>query len=178
MKRILFAILLGTFFISCENKKEQIDAITRKEYLPGESARNIEITYSDSGRVKAKIVAGELQRMGGEKPQIEFTKGVQIWMYDSLKRPESEMSSGYAIHYENEKLVEAKKNVIVINQNGEKLNTEHLIWNQGTGMIYTKEFVKITTGDEVIIGEGLEADQYFRKYKIKNIKGTFNLKTD
>jgi len=38
--------------------------------------------------------------------------------------------------------------------------------------------VKITTADEVIYGDGLESNQDFTKYKIKNIKGTIHLKEE
>ncbi|HRG51298.1 MAG TPA: LPS export ABC transporter periplasmic protein LptC, partial [Bacteroidia bacterium] len=68
--------------------------------------------------------------------------------------------------------MEAKRNVVVINVKGEKLNTEHLIWDAVTKKIYTKEFVKITTKDEVLLGEGLTADQDFSKYTILHPTGT------
>jgi LPS export ABC transporter protein LptC len=73
-------------------------------------------------------------------------------------------------------IVEAKKNVVVINEKNEKLNTEHLIWNEKTKKIYSDEFVKITTPDEIIYGTGFEADQDFSRYKIMNIKGTITVK--
>ena len=36
-------------------------------------------------------------------------------------------------------------------------------------------FVKITTEDEIIMGEGFESNQSFTKFKIKKIKGTISL---
>ena len=60
----------------------------------------------------------------------------------------------------------------------EILNTEHLIWLQKEEKIYTEEFVKITTPDEIIYGDGLEANQQFTKYRIKNIKGTIAVDED
>ena len=68
--------------------------------------------------------------------------------------------------------MEAKRNVVVINEKGDRLNTEHLIWDAITKEIYTKEFVKITTKDETIWGDGLKANQDFSKYEILNIKGS------
>lgn len=61
---------------------------------------------------------------------------------------------------------------------GEKLNTEHLIWNEDSAKIYTDEFVKITTTDEIIMGEGMEANQDFSKWKIYKIRGTINVKEE
>jgi hypothetical protein len=65
---------------------------------------------------------------------------------------------------------------VVINEKGDKLNTEHLMWDKKKRMIYSNAFVKITTADEVIYGDGLEANESFTKYKITKIKGTINLK--
>ena len=88
----------------------------------------------------------------------------------------SSISANWAISHEKEKIVEAKSNVIVINAKGEKLNTEHLIWDEKKETISSDVFVKITTKTEVLMGEGLEADQTFTKYIIKKPKGAFSLK--
>ena len=42
-------------------------------------------------------------------------------------------------------------------------------------MVFTEDFVKITTKDEVIYGEVLESNQDFTKYTIKKIRGTIML---
>jgi hypothetical protein len=47
-----------------------------------------------------------------------------------------------------------------------------LFWDEKKELIYTNKFVKITTENEVIWGEGLEANQEFTDWKIKNVKGT------
>ena len=44
-----------------------------------------------------------------------------------------------------------------------------------TEEIFTEEFVKITTKNEVIYGIGLESNQNFSKYSIRNIKGTITI---
>ena len=79
-------------------------------------------------------------------------------------------------HEKKVEIMEAKNNVVVVNEKGEQLNTEHLTWDKKQSLIYTKEFVKITTAEEIIYGNGLESNQSFTKYKIKDIKGTINLK--
>ena len=76
----------------------------------------------------------------------------------------------------SENKVNSSEDVKVYNISGDLLETEHLIWNEKTEKIYTEEFVKITTKDEVIYGEGLESNQYFSQYTIKKIKGTITLK--
>ena len=68
--------------------------------------------------------------------------------------------------------MEAKNNVVIVNAEGEQLNTEHLIWDRKKRIIYSNVFVKITTEDEIIMGEGFESNEQFSKYKILKPKGT------
>ncbi|HIN39145.1 MAG TPA: LPS export ABC transporter periplasmic protein LptC, partial [Flavobacteriales bacterium] len=80
--------------------------------------------------------------------------------------------ANYAISYEKKGTMEAKGNVVLINEIGEKLNTEYLIWNQKEAKIFSDKFVKITTKDEIIMGEGFESNESFTNFKIHHIKGT------
>ena len=116
-------------------------------------------------------------------------KGMNIVFFDQFKKEQTKLTANYGIGYDNESnqnnannsqgkmsVMEAKGNVIVVNEKGDQLNTEHLIWNAITKKIYTEEFVKITTKDEVIWGDGLEANEDFSEYEIKHVKGTIAVK--
>ena len=46
------------------------------------------------------------------------------------------------------------------------------------GRIFTEEYVKITTPDEIIYGDGLESNETFSKYQIKNIRGSISVNSD
>jgi LPS export ABC transporter protein LptC len=71
--------------------------------------------------------------------------------------------------------MELKYNVEVVNVKGEKLNTELLVWDEEKKKITSNAFVKITTAKEIITGNGLEANQDFTKYEIKDIIATIRL---
>ena len=49
------------------------------------------------------------------------------------------------------------------------LETEKLNWNKQKEEIFTDEFVKITTDNEVIFGQGLVSNQNFSKYTIRKL---------
>jgi LPS export ABC transporter protein LptC len=147
-------------------------------YIENISFENIEIIYTDYGKIKTSLRAPLLERFAGENPKLEFPKGLNLVFYDSLQNPESSLKADYAIHDEKENKIIAKSNVEVINEKGEKLNTEKLIWERVSKQIYTDEFVTITTEDELIMGEGLISNESFTKYSIKKIKGTINLKEE
>jgi len=169
----LFSIFL---FQGCVNDMEEVKAITEEELLPIEVSENIKIIYSDSAQLRVIVEAGHLERFQGDNPYLEMSNGVYIRFFSGGNVVESELTSNYAISYQNSDIMEAKEDVVVINQKGETLNTEHLIWEKKTEKIYTEEFVKITTEDEVIFGHGFESNQDFSKYKVKKIKGTINIK--
>ena len=142
------------------------------------SAKDVEMIISDSGNVIAYMTTKQLDRYNIERPYIEMPKGVKVLFYDSLKRVNASLSANYAINYENEKVMDVRSNVIVVNVKGQVLNTEHLVWNQKTKRIYSDVFVKVTTQDEIIKGTGLDADEQFDKWKITHVTGTIMVKND
>ncbi len=164
------------FFIACENDPTIVKNIGTIAKLPAQSIINAEILYSDSGVVRAKINAPLLEYYSGEKPYTEFKKGLNMVLLNKDKKPETQMKANYAIKNEKDNIIEAKNDVVVKNDRGETLNTEHLIWDEGKDLIKSDAFVKITTPDKIIMGDGLESNQSFTKYKILKIKGTINLK--
>ena len=65
--------------------------------------------------------------------------------------------------------------VVLVNVKGDTLRTELLNWDESKQLIYTDQFVRITTPDEIITGTGFESNAEFTKYKISKISGTFDL---
>ena len=162
-------------FSSCETDINEVNQITSKEIFAKETAKNVDIIYTENALLEAKLKSPQLDRYETDNPYFEMPIGMKITFYNDEKEKESELTANYGISYDNEEKMEARDDVVVINKKGEKLNTEHLIWDERKEMIYSDEFVKITTKDEILYGEGFEANQNFSKYKIYKIKGTINL---
>jgi LPS export ABC transporter protein LptC len=161
---------------ACENDPEQIAAIVEDApERPIETAREVRVIYSDSANVKVILDAGLLERYSGDDPRLEMSEGVHVQFLDNRGNVTSELRSRRAVSHEKTDLMEARDDVVVVNERNETLNTEHLIWNKENETITTEEFVKITTEDEIIFGHGLESNQDFTKYRIKNIKGTIDI---
>ena len=175
-RRIFF---LFAFFIlllsSCVNDIEKVKLLSGHKVEPFESASNIRMLQSDSARLQVELSAPELNRYETENPYIEMPKGFKSTFYDNNMNVKSKITANYGVRYEHEQKMEARKNVVVVNQKGDVLNTEHLIWDERTEKLRSDEFVKITTKDQIIFGNGFEANQDFSKYKIFNIKGTITV---
>ena len=176
-----FSILILLFFsllAACRNDIETVNKVTATIKAPTETGKNVEIIYSDSAKMKFKIIAPLIEHYTTDTSYLVFSKGVHVLFYDDSTKVKTELTAKYAIRYEGLNKMEARNDVVLLNQKGEKLNTEHLIWDEQKQLIYTEAFVKITTADEIIYGDGLESNQDFSKYKIKNIKGTLGLKEE
>lgn len=173
----VFFLVVFTFVSSgCENDPSEVARITKYENEPLEHIKGLETIYSDSGIVRVKVTAPELKKIGTNQLITELPGGLHIEFFDEQLNVESELKAKYAIHYENERKWEARNDVVVVNKKGEKLNTEKLIWDERKELLSSDQHVKITTAEEVIFGNGFEANQDFSRYKIQNVTGVLTVK--
>lgn len=177
LHRGFFFLLLGVgMIVSCENSPEQIAEAGKVPEWPVETIRDLETLYSDSGKIKVRVRAPVYTKKIGNQVITELPQGIHIEFFDAEMQVESELSSEWAIHRENERVWEARKDVVVVNRKGERLNTEKLLWDERKERITSDQHVRITTSDEVIFGEGFEANQDFSNYRIFNVKGRLTIK--
>ena len=173
--KIFFSFFSLALFYACENDIEKVKLIANIEKLPSEYLKDATIYYSDSAKITAKLTAKKIDHYTGKRSFTVMPKGINVQFYNSSEQPETKIQADYAIKYDDMDVIEAKRNVVVINEKGETLNTEHLIWDQKKDRIFTNVFVKITTKKEILIGDGLESNQNFSKYKILKLRGTIQM---
>jgi LPS export ABC transporter protein LptC len=177
MNRVsIFVLLLAASLTSCVNDPAVVNSFSKNAKIPLQTVNNVDLLYSDSAKLKVHMTAPVMEEFGGVNPYEEFAQGVKVEFYNDSQTVNSYLTANYAINKKREQIMEAKNDVVVVNIKGEKLNTEHLVWNGKTRRIHTEAGVKITTKDQVIIGTGLDSDERFEEYEIKNITGTFLLK--
>mgnify|MGYP003630849217 CR=1 FL=1 len=173
----LGAVLFLIF--ACENEVAKVQSLARDERIPMEIQQNFKLMYSDSTFLRMELrapIAESYPQL--ENPQREFKKGIKVRFLDADGLESSSLESDYALQLINKDLWEARGNVIVINKKGERLNTEKLFWDNRKEIIYSDEFVKITTPNEIIMGEGFQADQNFESYEINHVSGIINIEDD
>ena len=173
---VILSLIAGlVFHISCENDLEKIKSITSLEEFPDASGYKYEILYSDSFRVKVRILAPEIQRFArSEKPYIDFPRGMTAYFFNDSLNISSIISAEDVLYYENEKLWEAKNNVEARNlENGNQVNTEHMFWDEEKQEIYSHTNSRIVNQDGTFYGEqGFIAKQDMSWYRLIGSKGT------
>ena len=170
------AILLS----GCQNNDlDQIKAFISPENLPVVEAKDFQTLFTDSGQVRFFLKTPLLLRFENEgNAFVEFPEGMELIKYDENEKVISSITANYAKQFVKEKKWEAKNNVVATNAQGDTLKTEHLIWEEEEGKIYTNEYVKIIRPDQIYTGVGFESDQTLDNWKIKNPKGTIYVSSE
>jgi LPS export ABC transporter protein LptC len=163
--------------VSCTSDELQQKVMNERINLPLEVGKNIYITYTDSGYLKAKVFAPKLERYASDdRNETVMQKGITAYFYGHQNTVESYLKAKYAIRYDREKKMIARNDVVLVSRKGDTLNTEELIWDEVRQRIHSDKFVRITTKDEIIMGDGFESNTEFTQYKIYSIRGVISLK--
>ena len=67
--------------------------------------------------------------------------------------------------------VTVRDSVVWQSVNGERLETEELVWDDQKHIVFSDRFVKITKPGEVLYGYGFEANEDFTRWQIKALEG-------
>jgi len=131
---------------------QEIDGFTLTQTREGERLWVLSavrgLVYEETDRVELETVRVDyFDDDGSVRSTLSANRGV-------LKRRTSDM--------------EAHGNVIVVAKDGTRLVTERLTWNERTGKIESDRFVRVTQGDDVFTGVGLEADPDLKNIKVKS----------
>lgn len=153
-------------------------AIPGNKLSASQTGDSVTILYTDSALLKIMVKANRLLifEKNVSEPFTVMPKGVFVTFFDPEEKISSTLRANYGIRYEHSKRMEVKYAVEMVNKEGNKLNTEHLIWDEQKKTIYTKADIKITTATEIIFGKGFTSNQDFTKYEINEVTGTLKLK--
>jgi len=172
LKKALITIISIILLNSCANDFENIKKFSDIQELPSVTAEGYEVLFSDSTIIRRKLQTPQMIIHDDTKETYtEFPQGVAITQYDNRMNITSYITSRYAKYFESADRWEAKNNVIAVNQKGDTLKTEFLIWDIKKGKIYSDQFVKIIQKDQITSGTSFESNQDFSEYTFKNLKG-------
>jgi LPS export ABC transporter protein LptC len=170
---IFLLLAVVVFTQGCQsNDPDEIKAVIEEEDHPSMSVHDLETTITDSGRVEYRFLSPEMNQYDNkQEPYTEFPQGLHLIVYSDSGEIEARIKSDYAIYREQKEIWELQDNVEAVNFKDEVINTEQLFWNANEKRVYSDEFIKITTEEEILTGYGFESDEKFENYTIKNISG-------
>ena len=176
MKSII--VLLGAIMLlACKNDIKEVNALAEREKRPDMTGENLELVYSDSARIKYRVLAPEYIKVNREQEKYEeFPKGIHVLSYDPAGKMIGSIKAKYAKKLEDEMLWEARNEVVIINAEGKKLETELLYWDMKKELIYSDRYVKLSADGQIIEGNnGFHSDQNLNHPVFENISGSIEV---
>ena len=176
MKSII--VLLGAIMLlACKNDIKEVNALAEREKRPDMTGENLELVYSDSARIKYRVLAPEYIKVNREKEKYEeFPKGIHVLSYDPAGKMIGSIKAKYAKKLEDVMLWEARNEVVIINAEGKKLETELLYWDMKKELIYSDRYVKLSADGQIIEGNnGFHSDQNLNHPVFENISGSIEV---
>ncbi|MFT4762359.1 MAG: LPS export ABC transporter protein LptC [Paraglaciecola sp.] len=172
MLKYLSILIIGSLFIACENDIAEVQKYISKDLTAVETAKEIEMLYSDSAMVKVRVTSPTLIRhLDNSNPRQEFPDGISMEFLNASHRTTSRMTAKYALRFEKEGKVVMRDSVVWLSEKNEQLETEELIWEETKDKVYTKKFVVIRKAEEIIYGHGFESNKDFTEWRINAIQG-------
>ncbi len=143
--------------------------IIASDSIPTQESFHTAVTFSDSGKVKAILLAGWIRVYS----KLNYTLIDSSARVDFYKEGiySSTLTGKRGKIYDNTKDVEVYDSVKLVSEDGSVLTTEKLYWINKTQRIKSDAFVHIKTKNEDIQGYGFEADQNLKNYVIYKVSG-------
>lgn len=173
---IIIIFLLSSLINSCDQFDDKVSKDIDNKFVfrePDQSGTDIQVMFVDSGFTKA-ILNSKKGRVYQDNQETFLDDGIVVEFFSKeTKSRISRLMADSARIDDVTKNMTARGNVVVISDStGNKLETSVLDWNNSTQKIYSNEYVKITTRNEIITGYGFESDQNLDNYKINKVSGT------
>ena len=168
-------VILLLFMASCgKENKEVVEVTFDPENTYTLRTTDVSSLISDSGITRYRMNAKEWLVFGKAKePYSYFPQGVYVEKFDSLFNVEASVKADTAYYWDKKGLYKLIGHVSILSQEGKKLDTSILYFDQKEDQIYTDEYFELEEGDKIITGIGFKSNQNMTKYKIFNSQGTF-----
>lgn len=140
--------------------------------------------YTERGKVIQSLQASHLERWETEGEESEVPslwhvdQGFTLFIGGTQTSHSARLSAVRGTYDDQSSRLEAWEEVVLVNQQGERLLTEHLVWSHDSDLVHTDRPVEIETAQGILRGRGLRADSQFEKYEILAPTGSFDLGMD
>lgn len=180
MKQVLrFFLPLAAVIVSlasCDSDIKDVQRINTVEFSPQVMAEDVNLKYTDSGKVKAILVSPLMLDFNNLRYGFnEFPKGVHVTLVDESGK-NSYVESDYAINYADTDLIDLQGNVKITSSDGKVLETEQLYYDQKNEWFYTEKYFKLydAQNGSYLEGPGIDFSKDFKVVNTQRNRGEAN----
>jgi len=165
-----------TMFFSCNNSLKEVNKIGVSENEPIGEAENLNLKYTDSGRVKSILISKKMLDYSNRSyPFREFPNGIELDIFDIEKNNKSRIISDYAVIYDKTNLIDLKGHIKLITANKDTLFAQQLYYDKAKQWIFTNQPVTYRTGGDLIHGNGFDSNSKFTNAEVLEVTGIVTL---
>ena len=136
--RSVMAILFVITLFACKGNKKNIQKLNLKDEAPIAIGKNINLKYTDSGKVVTNLIASKLLDYSNFKfPYQEFPEGITLHFWEDGNK--STVTAKYAIRYGATNMVDLRDEVVLITNDSLELKAEQLYWDQKNQWLFTDQ---------------------------------------
>jgi LPS export ABC transporter protein LptC len=172
-KRIsIFLVSISALLASCESTFREAQRMDSVAFTPSGETENINLKYTDSGKVKAILVSPlMLDYSNLQYGFSEFPKGVHVTLLDGNEK--SYVEADYAKAYgKPDDIIDLQGNVKITSNDGKVLETEQLFYDQKNEWFYTEKKFKFTDGEGGLLeGPGIDFSKDFTVFNMQRNTG-------
>ncbi len=171
----IVALFFVTMFFSCENDIQRVKKLSETSFMPSGEVDTINLKYTDSGRIKSILLSPKMLDYSNIKNAFtEFPKGIKVTLFEK-NGATTTIVSDYAISYKKTSLIDLQGNVTITSNDGKKLETAQLYFDQKNEWFFTEKFFKFTdTNGGFLQGPGVDFSKDFKIFNMQNSNGQVN----
>lgn len=136
--------LVATMLFSCKNNFKEVQQIGVLQNEPIGEAKNINLKYTDSGRVKANLLSPKMLDFSNRSFAFsEFPEGIHLNLFDEAQN-KSVVVADYAIVYDETDLIDLQGNVVLITHTNDTLYAQQMYYDQKREQLFTNSPVRFS----------------------------------
>ncbi len=171
INKTLVIIAITTFF-SCDDSSTLLKQINTFNENPVGIAYNINMTYTDSALIKARLEAPvHLDFSHLSFKYSEFPDGLKVIFYNEQNQ-ENTVYADYGILYNQTKIVDLQGNVVLLSYDGSRLETDQMYWDAEKEWLFTEEPFLFQNNDYNLAANRLDTNKEFSKFQTGKLSGT------
>lgn len=171
INKTLVIIAITTFF-SCDDSSTLLKQINTFNENPVGIAYNINMTYTDSATIKARLEAPvHLDFSHLSFKYSEFPDGLKVIFYNEQNQ-ENTVYADYGILYNQTKIVDLQGNVVLLSYDGSRLETDQMYWDAEKEWLFTEEPFLFQNNDYNLAANRLDTNKEFSKFQTGKLSGT------
>ena len=171
INKTLVIIAITTFF-SCDDSSTLLKQINTFNENPVGIAYNINMTYTDSASIKARLEAPvHLDFSHLSFKYSEFPDGLRVIFYNEQNQ-ENTVYADYGILYNQTKIVDLQGNVVLLSYDGSRLETDQMYWDAEKEWLFTEEPFLFQNNDYNLAANRLDTNKEFSKFQTGKLSGT------